>query len=54
MSRSKAFGKGSETNQSPRNGPFRAAADICDSLRHKEQCPAGGAPSLVLSGEAVA
>jgi len=37
MSRSKAFGKVSETNQSPRNGPFRAAADICDSLVAKQQ-----------------
>jgi hypothetical protein len=32
MSRSKAFGRVSETNQSPRNGPLGAAADICDSL----------------------
>ena len=37
MGRSKAFGKGSATNQSPRNGLLRAAADICDSLRRKEQ-----------------
>jgi hypothetical protein len=32
MGRSKALGKGSATNQSPRNGPLRTAADICDSL----------------------
>jgi hypothetical protein len=38
MSRSKAFGNGSETNQSPRNGPLRAAADICDSF-DEEQAP---------------
>jgi hypothetical protein len=36
MGRSKAFGKGSATNQSPRNGPLRAAADICDSLPKKQ------------------
>src|SRR5918997_4345468 len=39
MSRSKAFGNGSETNQSPRNGPLRAAADICDSLPKKRKLP---------------
>jgi hypothetical protein len=32
MSRSKDFWEGSETNQSPGNGPVWAAADICDSL----------------------
>jgi hypothetical protein len=37
MSRSKALREGSETNKSPRNGPCSHAADICDSLRHKEQ-----------------
>src|SRR3954451_14358597 len=38
MSRSKALGKGSEANHSPRNGPLRASADICDSLAWWEQC----------------
>jgi hypothetical protein len=37
MGRSKAFGKGSATDQSPRNGPLRAAADICDSLATRQQ-----------------
>ena len=37
MSRSKDFWEGSETNQSPGNGPVWAAADICDSLRRKEK-----------------
>ena len=37
MGRSKAFGKGSATNQSPGNGPVWAAADICDSLRRKQR-----------------
>ena len=37
IGRSKAFGKGSATNQSPRNGPLRAAADICDSLTRMQQ-----------------
>ena len=37
MGRSKAFGKGSATNQSPRNGLLRAAADICDSLAWKQR-----------------
>jgi hypothetical protein len=35
MSRSKDFWEGSETNQSPGNGPVWAAADICDSLAWK-------------------
>ena len=38
MGRSKAFGKGSATNQSPGNGPVWAAADICDSLRRMQHC----------------
>jgi hypothetical protein len=39
MSRSKAFGNRSETNQPPRNGPVRAAADLSDSLRRNEHSP---------------
>jgi hypothetical protein len=38
MSRSKDFWEGSETNQSPGNGPVWAAADICDSLAWKAKC----------------
>jgi hypothetical protein len=37
MSRSKDLREVSETNQSPRNAPRSRAADICDSLRRKEE-----------------
>jgi|SRR6188472_3554621 hypothetical protein len=37
MSRSKASGGVTDTNQSPASGPLHAAVDICDSLRRKEQ-----------------
>jgi hypothetical protein len=56
MSRSKPFGKVSETNQSPRNGPFRAAPDICDSLATEQQsdlrtrCSSAAASSSFASG----
>jgi hypothetical protein len=37
MSRSKAFWKITETNQSPGSGPLHAAVDICDSLAWEER-----------------
>jgi hypothetical protein len=42
MSRSKGFWKAAVTNQSPGSGPLRAAVDICDSLRRKQQRGLGG------------
>jgi hypothetical protein len=53
MSRSKDFWEGSETNQSPGNGPVWAAADICDSLAplRKSLLSATGVPSGVPQAE---